>query len=220
MNPHVTQTHPLRSALHRAGVIATLRAPSDDAAFTAVDALVEAGIHAIEVTYTTPHAGRVIAGVAQRFGAEVLLGAGTLTEPQQVVEAVASGAQFLVSPGYEEEVADSIFESGSFSMIGGYTATEVQQLKRRGADAVKFFPGSIGGPAALRALRAPFPNVDFIPTGGVNADNLREWFDAGALAVGAGSELLPAAAVRDGDRVTINRRARGFLDALRTVRNA
>lgn len=210
--------HPLLSELSDAGIIATLRAPSADAAFIVVEALLAAGLHAIEVTYTTPDAGKVIAGVADRFGDDVLLGAGTLTEPAQVEEALAGGAQFLVSPGYEEEVAETIFTSGTLSMIGGHTATEVQQLRRRGADVVKFFPGSVGGPEALRALRAPFPDVNFVPTGGVNAENLGDWFRAGAIAVGAGSDLLPAAAVRDGDRKTVGRKAGEFLEALRRAR--
>ena len=210
--------HASLPAISDAGVIATLRAPSADAAYRAVDALVEEGLVAIEVTYTTPDAGAVIAGVAERFGDRVLLGAGTLTTVAQVEEARSAGAVFLVSPGFDDEVTPAIMASGALSMIGGYTPTEVQRLRRIGVDVVKFFPGSIGGPAALKALRGPFPDVTYIPTGGVNAENLGDWLAAGAVAVGAGSELLPAAAVRDGDAETIRANARQFLRALRTAR--
>jgi len=211
--------HASLPAISEAGVIATLRAPSADAAYRAVDALVEEGLVAIEVTYTTPDAGAVIAGVAERFGDRVLLGAGTLTTVAQVDEARSAGAVFLVSPGFDDEVTPAIMASGAMSMIGGYTPTEVQRLRRIGVDVVKFFPGSIGGPAALKALRGPFPDVTYIPTGGVNAENLGDWLAAGAVAVGAGSELLPAAAVRDGDAATIRANARTFLDALRAARS-
>ncbi|GAA2081968.1 bifunctional 4-hydroxy-2-oxoglutarate aldolase/2-dehydro-3-deoxy-phosphogluconate aldolase [Microbacterium hatanonis] len=212
--------HASLPAISDAGVIATLRAPSADAAYRAVDALVEEGLVAIEVTYTTPDAGAVIAGVAERFGDRVLLGAGTLTTVAQVEEARSAGAVFLVSPGFDDEVTPAIMASGALSMIGGYTPTEVQRLRKIGVDVVKFFPGSIGGPAALKALRGPFPDVTYIPTGGVNAENLGDWLAAGAVAVGAGSELLPAAAVRDGDAETIRANARHFLQALRTAREA
>lgn len=210
--------HQVLPAIADAGIIATLRAPSAEAAYTAVDALVDAGLRAVEVTYTTPDAAAVIAGLADRFGDAVLLGAGTVTVPAQAREAAAAGAQFLVSPGYDAEVVDAITATGALSMIGGYTPTEVQRLRRIGVDVVKFFPGSIGGPAALRALRGPFPDLAYIPTGGVNVDNLGDWFAAGAVAVGAGSELLPAAALRDGDRQTLHDNAVRFGVALDLAR--
>lgn len=210
--------HPTLPALADAGVIATLRAPSTDAAYTAVDALVDAGMRAVEVTYTTPDAGAVIAGLAQRFGDAVLLGAGTLTEPDQVTEAADAGATFLVSPGYDANIYAAIRATGALSMIGGYTPTEVQRLRKLNVDVVKFFPGSLGGPAALRALRGPFPDLNYVPTGGVNDRNLGEWLDAGAVAVGAGSELLPASALRDRDSRAIHDNAVRFLAALRAAR--
>lgn len=141
-----------------------------------------------------------------------------MTVPAQAREAAAAGAQFLVSPGYDAEVVDAITATGALSMIGGYTPTEVQRLRRIGVDVVKFFPGTIGGPAALRALRGPFPDLAYIPTGGVNVDNLGDWFAAGAVAVGAGSELLPAAALRDGDRQTLHDNAVRFVVALDLAR--
>ena len=212
-------THALLPSIADAGIIATLRAPNADAAYGAVDALVTGGITAIEVTYTTPGAGAVIAGLAERFGDAIILGAGTLTTVEQVEESAASGAVFFVSPGLDDDVFEAIVATGGLSMIGGFTATEVQRLAKLGADVVKFFPGSLGGPAALKAIRGPFPSLTYIPTGGVNATNLGDWFAAGAVAVGAGSDLIPAAALVDGDFAKIEALARSFVDALAAARS-
>jgi len=212
-------THALLPSIADAGIIATLRAPNADAAYGAVDALVTGGITAIEVTYTTPGAGAVIAGLAERFGDAIILGAGTLTTVEQVEESAASGAVFFVSPGLDDEVFEAIVATGGLSMIGGFTATEVQRLAKLGADVVKFFPGSLGGPAALKAIRGPFPSLTYIPTGGVNATNLGDWLAAGAIAVGAGSDLIPAAALVDGDFAKIEALARSFVDALAAARS-
>lgn len=211
-------THAHLSRIADAGIIATLRAPSEEAALGAVDALLSGGITAIEVTYTTPGAGSVIATLAERFGDDIVLGAGTITTLEQVAEASAAGAGFLVSPGNDPEIVDAILASGALSMIGGFTPTEIQLLIKRGVDVVKFFPGSLGGPAALKAVRGPFPGPAYIPTGGVNAGNIGEWFAAGALAVGAGSDLIPAAALAAGDYDVIAEKAREFMAALRAVR--
>ena len=212
-------THALLPSIADAGIIATLRAPNADAAYGAVDALVTGGITAIEVTYTTPGAGAVIAGLAERFGDAIILGAGTLTTVEQVEESAASGAVFFVSPGLDDDVFEAIVATGGLSMIGGFTATEVQRLAKLGADVVKFFPGSLGGPAALKAIRGPFPSLTYIPTGGVNATNLGDWFAAGAVAVGAGGDLIPAAALVDGDFAKIEALARSFVDALAAARS-
>jgi len=212
-------THALLPAIADAGIIATLRAPNADAAYGAVDALVKGGITAIEVTYTTPGAGAVISGLAERFGDAIMLGAGTLTTVEQVEESAASGAVFFVSPGLDEEIFDSIVATEGLSMIGGFTATEVQRLAKLEADVIKFFPGSLGGPAALKAIRGPFPGLTYVPTGGVNATNLGDWLAAGAIAVGAGSDLIPAAALVDGDFAKIEALARSFVDALAAARS-
>ncbi len=210
--------HPLLSALGDAGVIATLRAPSPAAAHGAVEALLRGGVRAIEITYSTPDAGTVIADLAGRYGEEIVLGAGTLTTPEQVHEASRAGAAFLVSPGYDPDVVEAVATTGRLSMIGGYTPTEVQHLARIGVDVVKLFPGSLGGPALLRALRGPFPDLAYIPTGGVSPSNLAAWFEAGALAVGAGGELVPRDALARGDFGRITELARSFMGALAAVR--
>ena len=210
--------HQLIQVLRDAGVIATLRAPSAESAYGVVEALVRGGISAVEVTYSTPNAGAVIAELNKRFGQDIVLGAGTITTIEQVVQANESGAKFLVSPGFDEEIFDAIRATDAMSMIGGFTPTEVQNLAKRGADVVKFFPGSIGGPATLKALRGPFPQLTYIPTGGVNAENLGQWLAAGAVAVGAGSELIPAEAMVQGDYEVIEGLARHFMAAMSEAR--
>ncbi|GAA2090153.1 bifunctional 4-hydroxy-2-oxoglutarate aldolase/2-dehydro-3-deoxy-phosphogluconate aldolase [Pseudolysinimonas kribbensis] len=194
-------------------VIATLRAPDADLALIAVEALVEAGATSIEVTYTVPDAGRVIAEAVHRYGDRALVGAGTLTTPEQVAGARDAGAAFFVSPGFDADVVAAIRAGDGPAIIGAYTATEVQQVVANGVELVKLFPASIGGPALLRALRGPFPDVAFVPTGGIRGDAVAEWIAAGAVAVGAGSELISSEALRGGDRGALVAHARAYLAA-------
>ncbi len=210
--------HPVLSALAGAGVIATLRAPSREAALTAVDALVAEGITAIEVTYSTPGAAGVVRELADRYGDAVVLGAGTLTLPEQAVESAAAGAQFLVAPGHDPRVTAAILDTGALAVIGAFTPAEVMAVTSSGAHVVKLFPASLGGPGLLRALRGPFPDLQWIPTGGVRVDNIGEWFTAGAVAVGMGSELLPSLALAAQDHAELRAVARTVVAALAEAR--
>lgn len=206
--------------IRAAGVLAVLRAPSVEAAVAATDALVAGGVTGIEVTYSTPDVPAVLAAVRARHGDAVVLGAGTLLDPEQAAEAAAAGAQYLVSPGLDDELTEAMLATGALVMGGAVTPTEVMRARRLKVDVVKLFPGSIGGPGLLKGLRGPFPDLTFLPTGGVSADNVGAWFAAGAIAVAAGGELCPAAALRDGDHDDITRRAAAFTaarDAARTT---
>jgi 2-dehydro-3-deoxyphosphogluconate aldolase/(4S)-4-hydroxy-2-oxoglutarate aldolase len=200
------------------GLLAVLRAPDSAGARRAVDALVEAGVLGIEITYSTPDAASVIAGVKQRYGDEVLVGAGTLVTRAQVAEAAEAGASYLVSPGLDDEVVASMQATSLPAMAGVLTPTEVMRGVRLGVDVMKLFPGSLGGPSYLRSLRGPFPDVPFMPTGGVSADNVRDWLAAGAIAVGAGSELASAADIGSGDFAGIREKGRRFVAAMREAR--
>jgi 2-dehydro-3-deoxyphosphogluconate aldolase/(4S)-4-hydroxy-2-oxoglutarate aldolase len=197
-----------------AAIVAVLRAPTAEAALSAVDALVAGGVTAIEITYSTPEPADVIREIARRHGTAVYLGAGTITKPEQAAEVADAGAQFLVSPGSVPDVAGEMLATGRVTMLGALTPTEVMVAQRLGADVVKVFPASLGGPAFLRALRGPFPDLKFMPTGGVNPGNLAEWFAAGAVAVGAGSELLSSAAMAAADWGGVTESARAFVAAL------
>jgi 2-dehydro-3-deoxyphosphogluconate aldolase / (4S)-4-hydroxy-2-oxoglutarate aldolase len=202
------------------GIIAVLRAPSPQAALNTVDALVVGGITGIEVTYSTPDAPIVIAECARRYGSDILLGAGTVTTPTQAQEAVDAGATFLVSPGTIRPLAEAMRATGAPIMLGALTPTELMHAVEYGASVVKIFPASLGGPHFLKSLRGPFPDVALMPTGGVTAANLATWLSAGALAVGAGSDLCPPAAIAKGDFGRIETIAREFASALRAARAA
>lgn len=204
--------------LRDVGILAVLRAPTPDAAVAAVDALVAGGVRGIEVTYSTPGAAEAIAEIRRRHAEEVYLGAGTVLTAAQAAEAVSAGARFLVSPGTDEQVAAAMLATPAAVFTGALTPTEVMTAVGLGVHAVKIFPASLGGPAYLRALRGPFPDAAFLPTGGVDPGNLSDWFTAGAVAVGAGSELCPPAALRAGDWAQITDAARGFRAALAAVR--
>jgi 2-dehydro-3-deoxyphosphogluconate aldolase/(4S)-4-hydroxy-2-oxoglutarate aldolase len=200
------------------GLLAVMRAPDPAGARRAVDALVEAGVVGIEITYSTPDAASVIAAVKQSYGDEVLVGAGTLVTHAQVAEAAEAGASYLVSPGLDDEVVASMRGTSLPAMAGIFTPTEVMRGVRLGVDVMKLFPGSLGGPSYLRSLRGPFPDVPFMPTGGVSADNVGDWLAAGAIAVGAGGELASAGDIGSGDFAGIREKGRRFVAAIREAR--
>lgn len=211
---------PALSTLADAGIVAVIRAPSASSAIRAVDALVRGGVTGIEITYSTPDAADVIGELSRRYDQRIYLGAGTVTTAAQAEQAVAAGARFLVSPGTTPTLAAAMFGTGAAVLLGALTPTEVMQAVELGATAVKIFPASLGGPAFLKALRGPFPDVALMPTGGVNPANLGQWLDAGAVAVGAGGELCSAAALQGEDWTTIEAAARNFIAALNEYRNA
>lgn len=202
------------------GLLAVIRGPSADRTIEMVAALVAGGVTGIEITFTTPDALDVVASLAQQFGDEILLGMGTLTEPAQATQAVTAGAQFLVSPHTEAQLAQAMAATGLPMMMGAFTPTEVMESVRLGSDVVKLFPGSLGGPAYMKALKGPFPNVPMMPTGGVSKDNLGDWFAAGALAVGAGSQLCPKSLALAGRFDEITAVARSYVAAVAAARQS
>jgi 2-dehydro-3-deoxyphosphogluconate aldolase/(4S)-4-hydroxy-2-oxoglutarate aldolase len=197
------------------GLLAVVRGESRAAALEVVSALVEGGVLGIEITFTTPEAERVMEHLRDEYGERILLGAGTIEEPGQVEQAVAGGATFLVSPGCDPELVSLMLETGLVVMPGILTPSELMLARRLGAAVFKLFPGSAGGPSYLKALRGPFPDAVLIPTGGVSEENVRDWFAAGAFAVGAGGALAPAT-LKDGrHREEVVARARSFAEAAR-----
>ena len=201
------------------GLLAVIRGPSPELTVKMVEALVAGGVLGIEITYTTPNAEEVVRELIGKFGARIVIGMGTLTKTQQSLSAKESGANFLVSPICEPELVRSMVASGLLTMAGALTPTEVFQAYQLGSDVVKVFPGSLGGPAYVRALKGPFPYIPVMPTGGVNAGNMAEWFASGVVAVGAGSELCPPQLARDGKFDEISRRAAEFVQVVKASRN-
>lgn len=200
-------------ALRNARVVAVLRGPSKAGTVRAVHALVAGGVTGIEVTYSTPDAAEAIADLHQQYGDSIVLGAGTVLTEDQATAAAQAGASFLVSPGTTAELAAAIGATGLVSLYGSLTPSEVLNALGWGADVVKLFPASLGGPNYLKWLRGPFPDVPFCPTGGVNPGTMSAWFDAGAVAVGAGSELCSSADIAGEKWATIEGNARAFAAA-------
>ncbi|KAA5835029.1 bifunctional 4-hydroxy-2-oxoglutarate aldolase/2-dehydro-3-deoxy-phosphogluconate aldolase [Saccharopolyspora hirsuta] len=202
--------HEQLDRLRRTGVIAVLRAPSADVAVRASEALIDGGVTGIEITYSTPDAPTAIGELRRAHGDAIHLGAGTIRTAEQAAEAAAAGAQFLVSPGTDPDVARAMVGTGADVLLGAMTPSEVMAAHRLGAHAVKIFPASLVGPAYLKALRGPFPDIPMMPTGGVAPDNIGDWIAAGAVAVGAGGELCPKVAMLAGDWDEIRAVARKF----------
>ena len=200
------------------GLLAVIRGPSAELTVKMVEALVEGGVKGIEITYSTPDAEEVVRALSQKFSSDILLGMGTLTKPDQAVSAKAAGANFLVSPICEDALVKSMVESGLLTMAGALTPTEVFKAYSMGVDIVKVFPGSLGGPTYIKALKGPFPYIPMMPTGGVNAANAAEWFAAGVVAVGAGSELCPPQLAKDGKFSEISQKAAEFVRIIQTSR--
>jgi 2-dehydro-3-deoxyphosphogluconate aldolase/(4S)-4-hydroxy-2-oxoglutarate aldolase len=181
------------------GLLAVVRGESRAAALEVVGALIEGGVLGIEITFTTPEAPGVIRDLDEEYGDSILLGAGTVTTHEQVERSAMLGTELLVLPGV-------------------LTPSEVMLARGLGAQAVKLFPGSLGGTAYLKALRGPFPDVPFVPTGGVSLENMVDWFAAGAFAVGAGSALAPSS-LGGRDRGKVVENAMRFAEAVHAARD-
>jgi 2-dehydro-3-deoxyphosphogluconate aldolase/(4S)-4-hydroxy-2-oxoglutarate aldolase len=209
MNKHATLAR-----VCELGLLAVIRGPSIDLTLKMVEALVAGGVLGIEITYSTPNAADVVRSLDRAFGERILLGMGTLTRPEQAQEATRAGARFLVSPICSADLAEAMVATGLPVMIGALTPSEIYQAYSLGSDVVKVFPGSLVGPAYIKALRGPFPNIPLMPTGGVNKENVGEWFAAGVIAVGVGSELCPPQLAIEGRFEEITMRAGEFVDAV------
>jgi 2-dehydro-3-deoxyphosphogluconate aldolase/(4S)-4-hydroxy-2-oxoglutarate aldolase len=200
------------------GLLAVIRGPSPELTVKMVEALVAGGVLGIEITYSTPNAEEVVRALSTKFGDSIVLGMGTLTKPEQAQSAKSAGAHFLVSPICEPNLVKGMVDSGLLTMAGALTPTEVFQAYTLGVDVIKIFPGSLGGPAYIKALKGPFPYIPMMPTGGVNAGNVAEWFATGVVAVGAGSELCPPQLAKDGKFEEISKLAAAFVQVVNTSR--
>jgi 2-dehydro-3-deoxyphosphogluconate aldolase/(4S)-4-hydroxy-2-oxoglutarate aldolase len=200
------------------GLLAVIRGPSPELTVKMVEALIAGGVLGIEITYSTPNAEAVIQNLSGKFGDSILLGMGSLTKPEQALSAKAAGATFLVSPVCEPTLMKGMIASGLMTMAGALSPTEVFQAYNLGADIIKVFPGSLGGPAYIKALKGPFPYIPMMPTGGVSAANVKEWFATGVVAVGAGSELCPPQLAKEGKFDEITKRAADFVQAVKSAR--
>ncbi|WP_405825861.1 bifunctional 4-hydroxy-2-oxoglutarate aldolase/2-dehydro-3-deoxy-phosphogluconate aldolase [Streptomyces sp. NBC_01390] len=186
-------------------LLAIVRGKDPEAALRTVCVLAESGIEAVEVSLTTTDAPAVIRRARAELGPDALLGAGTVRSAADAARALDAGASYLVTPA----LVDGLASFGVPVLMGALTPSEVEAALARGADAVKLFPGSFGGPGYLKALRDPFPEVPFVPVGGVDATAARAYLDRGAIAVGVGSPLVGDAA-DGGDLDQLRARAAEF----------
>ena len=199
------------------GIIAVIRADSPDQALEIVEAVRRGGVEAIEITFTVPGALDVIARLRQAFpGDEILLGAGTVLDSETARAAILAGASFVVSPGFSPEVVRMCNRYQVISMPGCMTVTEIIAAMEAGADVIKFFPGNIFGPSMIKTLKGPLPQAEFVPTGGVNLENVQEWIQSGCIAVGIGGELTKGA--KTGDYDSISKTARAFVQKIKAAR--
>ena len=199
-------------ALLKPGIIAVVRATSAEQVIPLAEALLAGGIRAIEVTMTTPNAIQAISQACKHFGKEALIGVGTVLNAETARQALAAGAEFVVSPIARTEIAKAAGDRPV--MLGAYTATEAQLVYESGADFVKLFPADGLGPAYIKALRAPLPHLKIVPTGGVTVQNIAEFFQAGCPAVGVGSSLISREILQKENWEELVRKAVEFVKAI------
>jgi 2-dehydro-3-deoxyphosphogluconate aldolase / (4S)-4-hydroxy-2-oxoglutarate aldolase len=203
------------------GIIPVVRASSADEAMLAIDAIREGGISLLEITMTVPGAVGVIEKVSTRYGDEALVGAGTVLDPETALACIQAGARFIVSPSLNLETIALCRGEGVTVMPGALTPTEVVHAWAGGADFVKVFPaGAVGGPSYIKSLKAPLPQIELVPTGGVSLKTAADFIKAGASALGVGADLVDVKAIRDGQQSLITERARQFVQIVKEARNA
>src|SRR5476649_2713882 len=204
--------HAIFQGIVQRRMVGIVRAGSADIALGIAEACIAGGITALEVAFTTPGTLDVIKTLRQRHGDEVMLGAGTVLDPETARLAILAGAQFIISPSVKLDTIRMCQRYQVLAMPGVMTPTEIVTALEAGADIIKIFPAEMFGPAYIKALSAPL-----LPTGGVTVDNLGEWFANGALAVGIGSSLSGPGA--NGDFAAVEERARAFVAAMEKVRS-
>jgi 2-dehydro-3-deoxyphosphogluconate aldolase/(4S)-4-hydroxy-2-oxoglutarate aldolase len=205
--------------IERVGLIPVLRAKNAKQAHAVVDAMIAGGVTVVEVTMTVPGAIDVLRDLKQKFGDQLLLGSGTVTTAKEAEATIEAGAEFVVSPSLHPEVIAATKAAQKLSVPGALTPTEVITAHRAGADYVKIFPCSaMGGAPYLKALLAPFPFLKLIPTGGVTIDTAESFLQAGARALGVGSDLVNLTAVDEGRPEVITETARAYLEVFQMLR--
>ena len=201
-------------------IVTIVRAADAESAVRAVEAIAEGGIPCAEITMTVPGAVRALEEVAKRFGDKILLGAGTVLDPETARACLLAGAEFFVTPSLNLKTIEFAKRYSKAIFPGALTPTEIVTAWQAGADAIKVFPCSaLGGAKYIKALKGPFPQIEFVPTGGVNLNTLKEFIEAGCSAVGVGSELVDAATIASGNYEVITERARQFRQKADEIRS-
>ncbi len=201
------------------GVIPVIRAKSADEALKVVEAIREGGINTIEITMTVPGAIGVMERLAKEAGGEIVLGAGSVLDPETARASILAGAEFIVGPCLNLELVRLCKRYSKIIIPGAMTPTEILSAWEMGADIVKVFPaGQLGGPSYIKSIKAPLPQILLNPTGGVSLDNAGEFIEAGASVISAGSALVDKKAVAEGKFEVITRKAEQFVEEVRKAR--
>jgi 2-dehydro-3-deoxyphosphogluconate aldolase/(4S)-4-hydroxy-2-oxoglutarate aldolase len=201
------------------GIVPIVRTSSAEGAIQAVEAIYNGGVRAAEITMTVPGAIHALEKLADRFGGKLILGAGTVLDPETARACMLAGAEFFVTPSLRLSTIEMAKRYSKVICPGALTPTEVLTAWEAGADMVKIFPcGNVGGPKYIKALKGPFPQIEMIPTGGVNLETTGDFLKAGACAVAVGSELVDAKTVKEGRFDIIENRARQYLAAIAQAR--
>jgi 2-dehydro-3-deoxyphosphogluconate aldolase/(4S)-4-hydroxy-2-oxoglutarate aldolase len=200
------------------GVVAILRATSGEFLADVAEALLAGGVEAIEVTFTVPRCPEVLEQVADRLGDKIVLGAGTVLDPETARAAILAGARFIVSPTVNLDVIQLCRRYSCLVFPGALTPTEILTAWQAGADIVKVFPSDLTGPGYIKAVRRPLPQVRLMPTGGVNLETAADFLKAGACAIGVGSELADPQAIANRQFDKLTALARKYVDIVRAAR--
>lgn len=202
------------------GIVPVVRTSTAEAAIRAIEAIYRGGIRSAEITMTVPGAIRALEKVADQFGGKITLGAGTVLDPETARACMLAGAEFFVTPALNLATIEIAKRYGKPIMPGALTPTEVLAAWQAGADVVKVFPaGNVGGPKYIKALKGPFPQIEMIPTGGVNLETTPEFLKAGACAVAVGGELIDAKTIKEGRYEVFEDRARQYLAVVQKARS-
>ena len=196
------------------GIVPVIRARNKEEAIDYCLGLIDGGINVLEITFTIPDAINVFKEIKSNTPEDTLIGAGTVLDETTARLAILEGAKFIVSPSFDKNVAQLCNKYQVPYIPGCITPTEMMTAIEYGVDVIKLFPGSMVGPSYIKAIHGPMPFVNIMPTGGVNYDNLQDWFDSGAIAVGAGSNLV------SGSREEIASRSKKYIERIEQIRQS
>jgi 2-dehydro-3-deoxyphosphogluconate aldolase/(4S)-4-hydroxy-2-oxoglutarate aldolase len=205
--------------IERSGVVAIVRLDDYTHAPEMASALADGGVEAVEFTYTNPAAGDAVRATKDALGDRMLVGAGTVLDPETARAAILLGAAFIVTPTVQVQTIRLCTRYSGPTVIGAFTPTEILTAWEAGASIVKVFPASVGGPRYLKDVRGPLPHVKLMPTGGVSLENAGDFIRAGAVGIAAGSNLVDTETVAKRDWATLTERARALVDAVQRARS-
>ncbi len=202
------------------GIVAVVRSPDSHRLVEACRALADGGVNTVEITMSVPDALEVLRQVRHALGDRVLLGAGTVLDPETARAVLLAGAEFIVAPTVNLDVIRLCRRYGKLAMPGAFTPTEILAAWEAGADVVKVFPAEVLGPAFFKALRGPLPQVRLMPTGGVDLTTAAEFLEAGACCLGIGGQLVEPKAVAAGDFARIRDLARQYVEIVQQFKKS